>query len=166
MFLVLLLLTYLNHTHSSTIIIWSRTTLHYARRSISSPPLLALRWGIGGLGVVAFTLECFGAEFRTEPDPKPRLNPESPLLTASIFRVWALGWLMPLLKKGSSQFNTEEDLSLFLLHRVVKLSRFSAELSHGRSQSRSLIWLLSQNYGKPHEAEPKLSQAEPLQHYK
>lgn len=69
-----------------------------------------LRWSRGGLGVVAFALEYLGPEFRAEPDDKPRSNPESPLLTANIFSVWTFGWLTPLMKKGSRQFITEEDL--------------------------------------------------------
>ena len=120
-FLVLPLLTYLSHTRtrrSSTIallfwlayfpalLIWTRTTIAHA----GTPFILVLRWSIGGLGVVAFALECLGPEFRAEPDDKPRLNPESALLTANIFSVWTFGWLTPLMKKGARQFITEDDL--------------------------------------------------------
>ena len=123
-FLVLPLLTYLSHTRtrrSSTIVllfwlayfpailIWTRTILldiTHAR----NPVILALQWSIGGLGVVVFALECLGPEFRSEPDNKPRTNPESPLLTANIFSVWTFGWLTPLMKKGATQFITEDDL--------------------------------------------------------
>jgi ATP-binding cassette, subfamily C (CFTR/MRP), member 1 len=121
-FLVLPLLTYLSHTRtrrSSTItllfwlayfpalLIWTRTTLlEHAR----NPTVFALRWGIGGLGVVAFALECLGPEFRAEPNDKPRSNPESPLLTANVFSVWTFGWLSSLMKKGAGQFITEDDL--------------------------------------------------------
>jgi hypothetical protein len=73
-------------------------------------PIVALRWGIGGLGIVAFALECLGPEFRAEPDDKPRLNPESPLLTANIFSVWTFAWLTSLMKKGAKQYITEDDL--------------------------------------------------------
>lgn len=122
-FLVLPLLTYLNHTRtrrSSTIalifwlayipslLIWTRTTL-----DLSGPrgPLVpTLRWGIGALGVVAFALESLGPEFRAEPDDKPRLNPESPQLTANIFSLWTFGWLTSLMSKGAKQFITEDDL--------------------------------------------------------
>ena len=127
-FLVLPLLTYLSHTRtrrSSTIsllfwlayfpalLIWTRTALldiTHAR----NPAVLTLRWGIGGLGVVAFALECLGPEFRAEPNDKPRSNPKSPLLTANIFSVWTFGWLTPLIKKGAKQFITEDDLSELL----------------------------------------------------
>lgn len=123
-FLVLPLLTYLSHTRTRrsstiallfwlayfpTLLIWTRTALldiTHAR----NPAVLALRWSIGGLGVVAFALECLGPEFRAEPDDKPRSNPESPLLTANIFSVWTFGWLTPLMKKGARQFITEDDL--------------------------------------------------------
>jgi ATP-binding cassette, subfamily C (CFTR/MRP), member 1 len=122
-FLVLPLLTYLSHTRtrrSSTIaqlfwlayfaalLIRSRTTLEVAHTHL--PTILVLRWGIGGLGIIAFALECLGPEFRAEPDNKPRLNPESPLLTANIFSVWTFGWLTPLMKRGAKQFITEDDL--------------------------------------------------------
>jgi ATP-binding cassette subfamily C (CFTR/MRP) protein 1 len=123
-FLVLPLLTYLSHTRtrrSSSIallfwlayfpalLIWSRTALLDVTRP-QSPAALALRWAIGGLGVVAFALECLGPEFRAEPDDKPSLNPESPLLRANIFSVWTFGWLTPLMKQGARQFIIEDDL--------------------------------------------------------
>lgn len=123
-FLVLPLLTYLSHTRtrrSSTIallfwlayfpalLIWTHTALLDITRA-RNPDVLALRWSIGGLGVVAFALECLGPEFRAEPDDKPRSNPESPLLTANIFSVWTFGWLTSLMKKGARQFITEDDL--------------------------------------------------------
>ncbi len=72
--------------------------------------MVALRWSVGGLSVVAFVLEYLGPEFRAELDDKPRLNPESPLLIANVFSVWTFGWLTPLMKKGVSQFITEDDL--------------------------------------------------------
>jgi len=57
-----------------------------------------------------FALEFLGPEFRAEPDDKPRLNPESPQLTANIFSVWTFGWLTPLMRKGVKQFIAEDDL--------------------------------------------------------
>lgn len=123
-FLVLPLLTYLSHTRtrrSSTIqllfwlayfpalLIWTRTALLDTTHA-RNPAVLALRWSIGGLGVVAFALECLGPEFRAEPDDKSRSNLESPLLTANIFSVWTFGWLTPLINKGARQFITEDDL--------------------------------------------------------
>jgi len=100
-FLVLPLLTYLNHTRtrrSSTIalifwlayipslLIWTHTTLGLVA-SPCSPLVPALQWGIGTLGVIAFALEFLGPEFHAELDDKLRLNLESPLLTANIFSV-------------------------------------------------------------------------------
>jgi ATP-binding cassette, subfamily C (CFTR/MRP), member 1 len=123
-FLVLPLLTHQNHTRTrrsstitllfwlayfSALLIASRTTLEIARPHL--PPILTLRWVIGGLGIIAFALECLGPEFRAEPaDDKPRLNPESPLLTANIFSVWTFGWLTSLMKKGAKQYIIEDDL--------------------------------------------------------
>jgi ATP-binding cassette subfamily C (CFTR/MRP) protein 1 len=122
-FLSLLLLTHMNHTRtrrSSTItllfwppyfaalLIWSRTTLGVARSPLS--PVFALRWTIGALALVAFALECLGPEYCSEPDSTPRLNPESPLLTANTFSVWTFSWLTPLMERGAKQFITEDDL--------------------------------------------------------
>lgn len=124
-FLSLPLLTYLSHTRtrrSSTVallfwlayipalLIWTRTHTLLDTTLGRSPVFHVLRWSIGGLGVVAFALECLGPEFRAEPDDKPRSNPESPLLTANIFSLWSFGWLTPLMKKGARQFITEDDL--------------------------------------------------------
>lgn len=117
------MLTYLNHTRtrrSSTIALifwlayipslltWTRTTLDLT--DPRGPLVPALRWGLGALGFVAFALECLGPEFRAEPDNKPRLNPESPQLTANIFSVWTFAWLTSLMGKGAKQFITEDDL--------------------------------------------------------
>jgi ATP-binding cassette, subfamily C (CFTR/MRP), member 1 len=122
-FLVLPLLTYLNHTRtrrSSTIALLFWLAYFFAllvrsRTALESVPphmplVLTMRWATGGLGLVAFALECLGPEFRAEPDDRPRLNPESPLLTANIFSVWTFGWLTPLMKKGANQYITEDDL--------------------------------------------------------
>lgn len=125
-FLLLPLLTALSHTRtrrSSTItllfwlaylpalLIWTRTLRDSGMTRASNLTFIVLlRWIMGGLGVVAFALECLGPEFRAEPDDKPRSNPESPLLTANIFSVWTFGWLTPLMKKGAGQFITEDDL--------------------------------------------------------
>ncbi|KAF8735100.1 hypothetical protein AX14_002716 [Amanita brunnescens Koide BX004] len=37
---------------------------------------------------------------------------EHPLLTANMFSIWTFGWMTPLMKKGVSQFITEDDLPL------------------------------------------------------
>jgi len=122
-FVALLLLTYMSHTRTrrsstiallfwpayvSALLIWSRTTLGVVRSE--RPPVLALRWGIGALGFIAFALECLGPEYCSEADSTPLLNPESPLLAANIFSVWTFGWLTPLIKRGARQFITEDDL--------------------------------------------------------
>ncbi|KAI0305966.1 metal resistance protein YCF1 [Multifurca ochricompacta] len=160
-FLALPLLTYLNHTRtrcSSTIVllfwlgyfltllIWSRTTLNVTH--LYPPPVFALRWGIGGLGVVAFALECLGPEFRAEPNDTPRLNPESPLLTANIFSVWTFGWLTPLMSQGAKQFITEDDLpELVSEDEATKLGQI---LQHAMKKHKSLWTALFVSYGGPY----------------
>jgi len=88
-------------------LIWTRTTLGLA--GPRGPLVPALRWGISTLGVIVFALEFLGPEFRAELDNKPRLNLESPQLTANIFSVWMFGWLTPPMRKGAKQFITEDD---------------------------------------------------------
>jgi ATP-binding cassette subfamily C (CFTR/MRP) protein 1 len=54
------------------------------------------------LGVSSLVLECLGLE-----------NPEqgeNPILTASIYSRWFFSYMTPLMKKGASQYITEEDL--------------------------------------------------------
>ncbi|KAI0255781.1 P-loop containing nucleoside triphosphate hydrolase protein [Lactifluus subvellereus] len=137
-FLVLPLLTYLSHTRtrrSSTIallfwlayfaalLIWSRTTLEVAPPHLQ--PIVALRWGIGGLGIVAFALECLGPEFRAEPDDKPRLNP----------------------RRGAKQYITEDDLpELVPEDESTKLGQ---TLQYSMKKHKSLWTALFVSYGGP-----------------
>jgi ATP-binding cassette subfamily C (CFTR/MRP) protein 1 len=160
-FLVLPLLTYLSHTRtrqSSTVallfwlayfpalLIWSRTVLlDVTRERILA--VLEPRWGIGGLGIVAFALECLGPEFRAEPDDKPRLNPESPLLTANVFSVWTFGWLTPLMKKGVKQFITEDDLPELLSEEET--AKVGQKLQRAMKKHKSLWTAFFASYGGP-----------------
>ncbi|KAH9000229.1 P-loop containing nucleoside triphosphate hydrolase protein [Lactarius akahatsu] len=159
-FLALLLLTYMSHTRtrrSSTIallfwlayfaalLIWSRTTLGVVRSPL--PPIFALRWGIGALGLIAFALECLGPEYYSEPDRTPRMNPESPLLTANIFGVWTFGWLTPLIKKGARQFITEDDLPELVPEDEA--SKLGQSLQRAMKDHKSLWTALFVSYGGP-----------------
>ncbi|KAI9464554.1 P-loop containing nucleoside triphosphate hydrolase protein [Lactarius psammicola] len=159
-FLALLLLTYMSHTRtrrSSTIallfwlayfavlLIWSRTILGVARSQL--PLVFALRWGIGALGLVAFVLEYLGPEYCSEPDSTPRLNPESPLLTANIFSVWTFGWLTPLIKKGARQFVTEDDLPELVPEDEA--SKLGQSLQRSMKDHKSLWMALFVSYGGP-----------------
>ena len=142
-FLVLPLLTYLNHTRtrrSSTIalifwltyipslLIWTRTTLGLT--GPCSPLVPALQWGISALGVVVFALEFLGPEFRAEPDDKPRLNPESPQLTANIFSVWTFGWLTLLMRKGVNNSSRRMTFRNLFLRTRLQASKLGQMLQH------------------------------------
>jgi len=104
-------LTGLNHkrTHRSSSIIllfwpayllslavWTRTQISSAHRNV------ALRLAVGALGFADFCLENVGPEQGT--------SESSDIINANIFSIWTFGWMTPLLKKGASQFITEEDL--------------------------------------------------------
>ncbi|RDB20896.1 Metal resistance protein YCF1 [Hypsizygus marmoreus] len=114
-------LTYFNHTRtrtSSTILlifwplysaalaIWSRTNLTIDH----DHTILGLKWLVAGLGLLSFGVECFGPEYGTEPLLGDKLHMENPLNTANVFSVWTFSWMTPLMKKGASEFITEEDL--------------------------------------------------------
>ncbi|KAI0285929.1 metal resistance protein YCF1 [Russula aff. rugulosa BPL654] len=163
-FLVLPLLTYLSHTRtrrSSTVallfwlayfpalLIWTRTQttlLDIAHNG--SPVFHKLRWSMGGLGFIAFALECLGPEFRAEPDDKPRSNPESPLLTANIFSVWTFGWLTPLMKKGARQFIIEDDLPELV--PGDEAANLGEKLQRNMKKYKSLWTALFTSYGGPY----------------
>lgn len=124
-FAVLPFLTYFNHAKtrsSSTILLlfwpaylgylalWTRTLV--ATHAIHDLQItFAMRWAICGVGLLAFAIECMGPEYKPEnfaEDGTPIV--ESPLVTANIFSVWTFEWMTPLMKKGVSQFITEDDL--------------------------------------------------------
>ncbi|KAH9975853.1 P-loop containing nucleoside triphosphate hydrolase protein [Lactifluus volemus] len=159
-FLVLPLLTYLNHTRtrrSSTIALLFWLAYFFAllvrsRTALESVPphmplVLTMRWATGGLGLVAFALECLGPEFRAEPDDRPRLNPESPLLTANIFSVWTFGWLTPLMGKGANQYITEDDLPELVPEEEA--TRLGQTLGRAMKKHKSLWVSLFVSYGGP-----------------
>lgn len=124
-FAVLPFLTYANHTKtrsSSTILllfwpaylaylaIWTRTLVAtHTTHDLQVP--FAIRWAICGVGLLAFAVECMGPEYKPENFAEDgTLIAESPLVTANIFSVWTFEWMTPLMKKGVSQFITEDDL--------------------------------------------------------
>ncbi|KAJ8094347.1 hypothetical protein PM082_010781 [Marasmius tenuissimus] len=113
--------TYVNHTRtrrSSTILlvywplytialgIWTRTALSIGWSSLRLP--LILKWVTVGLGLFSFALESIGPEFDLKP--KNEAHKEHPTLTANVFSIWSFGWMTPLMKKGTTQYITEEDI--------------------------------------------------------
>lgn len=110
-------LTYLAHTRtrkSSSIlllfwpaytvgfVIWTRTQFTTMNSEIL--PVLGFKCAVVALGILSLRLECLGPE---QVDP---LKHENPVLTANIFSIWTFGWMTPLMKKGASDYITEEDL--------------------------------------------------------
>ncbi|THH19236.1 hypothetical protein EW146_g1884 [Bondarzewia mesenterica] len=119
------LLTYFNHTRtrtSSTILllfwpvylliltIWSRTVVLKGLPNLRLT--FVLKWATAGLGLFAFALECLGPEYRRKAlvEETGRAIGEHPLVTANIFSKWNFGWMTPLMKKGVTQFITENEL--------------------------------------------------------
>ncbi|KAI0065635.1 metal resistance protein YCF1 [Artomyces pyxidatus] len=157
---ILPVFTYLNHTRtrrSSTtlllfwpiytvaLIVWSRTTLHHLHHI---PLLVCLRWMVGGFGLISFCLECLGPEYHdhSRDDPSEE-NAESPLLTANIFSVWTFGWITALMKKGATQYITEDDLPRLLPRD--ESAKLGHDLSVAMKKHNSLWVALFAAYGGP-----------------
>jgi len=129
--------TYANHTRTrraSTILlvfwplyfvvlaIWYRTSL--AKDQNPTLFILALRGVTVATGAFSYIFECMGPEIGSPVLDKT--YSENPVLTASIYSVWVrpsskrllsslfffqlFSWMTPLMKKGATQFITEEDL--------------------------------------------------------
>ncbi|KAF5351595.1 hypothetical protein D9758_007166 [Tetrapyrgos nigripes] len=118
-----ILFTYFNHTRSrnssSTLLlywplyavalgIWARTVITQNSAQLHVP--LTLRCVSGGLGLLSFALECIGPEFDQKTLEGEKNCHENPIITANIFSVWLFSWMTPLMRKGASQYVTEDDL--------------------------------------------------------
>lgn len=124
-------LTYLTHerTRSSSailllfwpayaiaILMWARTLLSTTSTSEVLPVLVG-KCVIVVLGLASFALELLGPE-HTDP-----FGHENPITTANIFSRWSFGWMTPLMKKGATEYITEDDLpSLLERDESAKLS--------------------------------------------
>ena len=116
--------------YTTGLLVWIRTIL--SSNLEGNRQILALKCIAGGFGLLSFALECFGPEHGDEPSLLDRSHSEHPLLTANIFSIWVsftdplfhrllisfgkrwqtFGWMTPLMKKGASQYITEDDLPL------------------------------------------------------
>ncbi|KAF8892115.1 multidrug resistance-associated ABC transporter [Infundibulicybe gibba] len=114
-------LTYFNHTRTRTssallllfwplytiaLAMWTRTSLS---RDTNDRIIIALKLTVDGLGMLSFALECLGPEPNVHGTDEQK-HMESPVITANIFSLWSFGWMTPLMKKGASQYITEDDL--------------------------------------------------------
>lgn len=114
---MIIFLTYLTHERTRTsssilllfwpaytvgFITWTRTLI--ATSSSEVLPVLALKCAVLALGIISFALECLG------PEQMDLAMHENPIATANIFSLWSFGWMTPLMKKGASEYITENDL--------------------------------------------------------
>jgi hypothetical protein len=67
-------------------------------------PVLALKGAVVSLGVISFVLECLG------PERADASKHQNPVTAANIFSIWTFGWMTPLMKKGATEYITENDL--------------------------------------------------------
>ncbi|KAI0763773.1 metal resistance protein YCF1 [Trametes elegans] len=96
--------------YALAVIVWARTSLTISPTGLL--PVVILRCAVTLLGLGAFALECLGPEFTDEDRPEHIVkgHVESPLLTANIFSKWSFMWMDKLMKKGASEYITEDDL--------------------------------------------------------
>ncbi|EIN06055.1 multidrug resistance-associated ABC transporter [Punctularia strigosozonata HHB-11173 SS5] len=152
-------LTYYNHTrtHKSSAIlllfwpfyiaslgIWTRTTL--ALDHPVSTVAIGLRWGVAGVSALAFALECLGPESLEELREKEKNA--NPLVTANVFSIWSFGWLTPLMKKGTKQYITEDDLPALLPRD--ESSKLGDDLHNAMQKHKGLWTSLAVAYGGPY----------------
>ncbi|KAI0352362.1 metal resistance protein YCF1 [Trametes cingulata] len=96
--------------YALAIVVWARTSLTIS--PVALLPVVVIRGVVTLLGLAAFALECLGTEFTEEDRPEHFVkgHVESPLLTANIFSKWSFMWMDTLMKKGASEYITEDDL--------------------------------------------------------
>ena len=96
--------------YAAAVIVWSRTALTISPNG--SHPVVFGKGVVAFCGLAAFALECLGPEFTPEDGPGQFVkgHVESPLLTANIFSKWSFGWMNKLMKKGATEYITENDL--------------------------------------------------------
>ncbi|KAK0488812.1 P-loop containing nucleoside triphosphate hydrolase protein [Armillaria novae-zelandiae] len=151
-------LTFFNHTrarNSSTILllywplhsllyaIWTRTVIANGFNHI----LFTLKSIIAGLGVLSFLLECVGPEWGSEEKISKGMHTENPIITANIFSRWFFMWMTPLMKKGASEYISENDLPSL---RPEDASERLGQTLHDTLQKHSLWKALFISYGGPY----------------
>ncbi|KAK0432840.1 P-loop containing nucleoside triphosphate hydrolase protein [Armillaria borealis] len=151
-------LTFFNHTrarNSSTILliywplhslvyaIWTRTVLTNGFNHI----LFMFKSIIAGLGVLSSLLECVGPEWGLEEKISEGMHAENPIITANIFSRWFFMWMTPLMKKGASEYISENDLPSL---RPEDASERLGQTLHDTLQKHSLWKALFISYGGPY----------------
>ncbi|KAK0238750.1 P-loop containing nucleoside triphosphate hydrolase protein [Armillaria nabsnona] len=151
-------LTFFNHTrarNSSTILliywplhslvyaIWTRTVLTNGFNHI----IFAFKSIIAGLGVLSFLLECVGPEVGSEEKISEGMHAENPIITANVFSRWFFMWMTPLMKKGASEYISENDLPSL---RPEDASERLGQTLHDTLQKHSLWKALFISYGGPY----------------
>ncbi|KAG7444271.1 metal resistance protein YCF1 [Guyanagaster necrorhizus] len=151
-------LTFFNHTrarnssailliywplHSFVYAIWTRSVLTYGFNHI----IFTFKSIIAGLGVLSFLLECVGPEWGSDERIVDGLHAENPVITANIFGRWFFSWMTPLMKKGASQYISENDLPSL---RPEDDSERLGQILHDALQKHSLWKALFISYGGPY----------------
>ncbi|KAI0675473.1 metal resistance protein YCF1 [Trametes maxima] len=134
--------------YALAILVWARTILTIS--SISFLPVVIVRCVVTLLGLAAFALECLGPEFSEEDRPEQFVkgHVESPLLTANIFSKWSFMWMDTLMKKGASEYITEDDLPALVPQDEA--SALGDRLKKAMSKHSSLWTALFVAYGGPY----------------
>ncbi|RDX54318.1 metal resistance protein YCF1 [Lentinus brumalis] len=158
--LVASFLTYLNHYRSRTssavlllfwplyalaLLVWGRTALTNSPHDLLV--VVAIRSTVVLLGFIAFVLECYGPE-PDEPEHFVKGHAESPLLTANIFSQWCFSWMNRLMKKGATEYITENDLPG--LRPKDEAAELGNRLKKGMERHSSLWMALFVAYGGPY----------------
>ncbi|KAG1731999.1 P-loop containing nucleoside triphosphate hydrolase protein [Suillus paluster] len=149
------ILTRLNHRRtlsSSTILllfwpcytvslaIWTRS---FAQDHHSNDPFVILsKWAVELFALPAYALECIS------PDDSVKDNTENPTITANVYSMCSFAWLTPLMKKGSKEFITEDDLPALLPRDESE--NLGKDLQSSLEKHSSLWTALFLSYGGPY----------------
>lgn len=158
--LAVVLLSYYNHTRARTasttillfwplylagLLLWVRTIVLTDLEGFRV--ILAFKCAVVGFGLLSHVLESFSPECGPELSLDDKTFTEHPLLTANIFSVWTFAWMTPLMKKGTTQFITEDDLPS--LKSADESQKLGAQLQ--TALTKHTLWkALFVAYGRPY----------------
>ncbi|KAG0695819.1 P-loop containing nucleoside triphosphate hydrolase protein [Suillus ampliporus] len=126
--------------YTASLAIWTRS---FTEDHISKGLFVVLsKWAVELFALPAYALECIS------PDDSVKDNTESPMITANVYSIWSFTWLTPLMKKGSKEFITEDDLPALLPRDESE--NLSKDLQSALEKHSSLWVALFVSYGGPY----------------
>ncbi|KAL1677546.1 P-loop containing nucleoside triphosphate hydrolase protein [Schizophyllum commune] len=158
-----ILLTYFNHTRSrvsstTLLLFWPAYAIAlglWLRTALSLHPfadiriLVSLKAATLACGMLSCVLECWRPEFDVPPKiDEVTGHQEHPLTTANVYSKLFFSWMTPLMRKGATEYITEEDLPA--LKPADESRNLGNTLAGHLARGRSLWVALFLSYGGPY----------------